>query len=392
MLEETLHRKFANYGNNNNSPGNKRILYLVDNFAEGGAANVVFHLISALDKNRFVPVLGCLDGVGLLGERLKKAGVTVEFLARRPGLDTGLFGRIIRLIRKEKIDLIHAHQYAAFFYGSLAALSTGFRNILFTEHGRIHPDFVRPKRVMVNKLVIPFIPPVVAVSRSVQNSLVCYEKIPRKRIKIVVNGIDLKRFQTKGVRKVIRENFGISQTESVIAIVARLCDYKNHENLIRSLAIAHQKNSHIKLLIVGDGPMREELETLTGNLGLKSKVIFTSVRQDIPDILNAVDMVALCSYYEGTSITILEAMAAGKPVIASRIAGNPDVVKDQKTGILVSPDDPKEIAGAVIRLAGSPDLRKEMGQAGYRRCLKYYTVERMAGEYQNLYSRILEKH
>ncbi len=125
-------------------------------------------------------------------------------------------------------------------------------------------------------------------------------------------------------------------------------------------------------------------------LGVKDKVIFTGVRHDIPDILHASDMVALCSYYEGTSITILEAMAARLPVIASRIAGNPDVVVDQETGILVSPDDPEEIAGAIIRMSGEDKLRDQMGQAGYRRCMKHYSVERMVEEYENLYDQILK--
>ena len=373
------------------SCGARRILFLVDDFSEGGAANVVFHLISALDRRRFVPVLGCLDGVGVLGERLRTAGVSVVFLDRRPGLDIGLFGRIIRLIRRERIDLVHAHQYTAFFYASLAALSTGFRNILFTEHGRIHPDFVRPKRVIVNKLVIPLIPPVVAVSRSVLQSLVCYEKIPEKRIRIIVNGIDPERLRKKRAGGAVRKVLGIAGHDSIVAIIARLCDYKNHENLIRALSIAHRQNPRITLLIVGDGPFREELQRLVSHLDLGDRVLFTGVREDVPDILDAADMVALCSYYEGTSITILEAMAAGKPVIASRIAGNPDVVVDQQTGILVSPDDPGDIAEAITRLAGSPALSRRMGLAGYRRCLDYYTVGRMASEYETVYNRILGK-
>lgn len=353
---------------------------------------MVFNLISGLDKSRFTPLLGCLDGVGVLGKQLEGAHVAVKHLSRQPGLDMGLFGRIVRLIRQEKIHLVHAHQYTAFFYASLAALSTGFRKILFTEHGRIYPDFVRPKRVAVNKLVIPLIPPVVAVSRSVSESLRRYEKIHPKRIKIVVNGIDPEKFRNKGSGKALREVLGIPRRDSIVAIIARLCDYKNHENLIRALSIAHRENPCITLLIVGDGPIREELETLTRCLDLGNKVIFTGVRQDIPDILHTADIAALCSYYEGTSITLLEAMAAGKPVIASRIAGNPDVVEDGKTGILVSPDDPEEIARAIIRLVNSPSLRDEMGNAGYQRCLKHYTLRRMVQEYETLYDQILGIH
>lgn len=368
----------------------KKILFVADDFSEGGAASVIFHLISGLDRDRFTPVLGCLDGVGELGEQLRSSGVRVEFLDRQPGLDKRLFKRIPDLMRKEKIDLVHAHGYTAFFYSALPALSIFFRKILFTEHGRMPPDFVRPKRVIVNKLVTPFIPDVVAVSRSVQDSLVRYEKISKKRIKIIVNGIDLMRFQKDGNKGSVRDELGIAPKEKVIAIIARLCDYKNHNNLIQSLAIANKKESRITLLIVGDGPMREELGILAERLGVKDKIIFTGVRHDIPDILDAVEMVALCSYYEGTSITILEAMAARLPVIASRIAGNPDVVMDQETGILVSPDDPDEIAEAIIRLSGSAELRSQMGQAGYRRCMKHYSVERMVEEYESLYDQILK--
>ncbi|MFQ5645467.1 MAG: glycosyltransferase [bacterium] len=359
-----------------------KILFIADDFSEGGAASVCHSLINALASDEIQPVAASLDGIGCLGEQLKKQGIPFYFLDRKPGLDYSLFFRIREIIRKERIEIVHLHQYTSFFYGSIGSLLAGNRRIIFTEHGREVPDLVRPKRVIVNKLVVPFIKEVIAVSQSVKKSLTELEKIPAERIRVLLNGIDTTPLDRKFDSIAKRKELGISEEAPVAAIVARLCDYKNHAKLFEAWKTVTEQLPEAVLLVIGGGPMESELKRLSESI---PGIAFTGVRHDVPELLAAVDIVTLCSFYEGTSITLLEAMAAAKAVVASRVAGNLEVVKEGETGLLVSPENPGEIASALLRLLKDRRLSIQMGQAGKKRQQELYSLEEMVSSYRKLY-------
>jgi glycosyltransferase involved in cell wall biosynthesis len=343
------------------------LLFVVDNFAQGGAATVVYSLIKRLDRRLFNPLLCCLDEVGDLGEELRADGVGVFWLERRPGIDWGVVDKLRRIIKQQAINLVHVHQYTAYFYGGLAAIGSGLKKLMFTEHGRHYPDQRKTKRVIINQLLLPFTARVIAVSPAVKQSLITYEGIPGRRIEIIFNGIDCRGFDLKVDVAAKKRELGIPAANLVCGMIARLGTEKDQATLIKAIPRVAQKYPHISLLLIGDGPKRGELEDLVRKLGVADRVIFTGSRRDIPQLLAVLDVVVLASFYEGTSITLLEAMAAAKPVVASRVGGNEVVVEDGVSGFLVPPADEDALAERLLQLLGDEGLRQRMGRSGRRR-------------------------
>jgi len=374
-----------------------KILFLVDDFSQGGAARVVETLIKGLSLDpcsrpgtSFRPLLACLDAVGEPGEDLRQQGVKVFYLRRRPGVDWGLIPRLAKLIRREDIALVHAHQYTAYFYGALAAILAGFVKVIFTEHGRHYPDRRKPLQVLLNKFIlIPCTAAVTAVSKAVKQSLVTYEGIPPERIRTLLNGIEVERFRLAGDNLKQRARLGCKPAELLIGMVARLGQEKDHITLLQAMPLVCRQTPSARLLIIGDGPKRKELEQLASSLDLGDQVIFTGKRQDIPELLAMLDLVVLSSFYEGTSVSLLEAMAAGKAVIASRIGGNPQVVVEGESGLLFKPGDSRELAQKMVYLLADVSLRKQMGEQGRKRAEELFSGSQMVKKYEGLYHEIL---
>ncbi len=369
------------------SPSN--VLFVVDDFAKGGAAVVVYNLIQRLDRSLFKPLLCCLDDTGVLGEELKASGVKVFYLNRQPGTDWGVIKTLRQIIKAENVDLIHAHQYTAFFYGGLAAISSLFKNLIFTEHGRHYPDQRNTKRVIVNKFMLPFTARIIAVSPAVKQSLITYEGMPGHRIEVIFNGIDCHKYNIFIDTANKKKELELSPTSLLCGMIARLGTEKDHATLIRAMSKITLKYPQARLLLIGDGPKKSELENLVRQSGLADKVIFTGSRRDIPELLAILDVAVLSTFYEGTSITLLEAMAAEKPVVASRVGGNPLVVEDGDNGFLVPPNNPEALADRLLQLFADESLRKKMGQAGRRHVQQQFSLNQMMANYEKLYQQIL---
>ncbi len=374
----------------------QKILFLVDDFSKGGAARVVETLIKglSLDPSRpgtsFQPLLACLDAGGEPGDSLRRQGVKVFYLQRRPGVDWGLILRLAKLIRREEVTLVHAHQYTAYFYGALAAILAGFIKVIFTEHGRHYPDKRKPLQVLLNKaILIPCTAAVTAVSGAVKQSVVPSEGIPPERIGILLNGIEVERFKLAADNLEQRAKLGCKLADPLIGMIARLGAEKDHVTLLQAMPAVCRQVPSARLLIIGDGPKRKGLEQLASSLSLGNQVIFTGKRRDIPALLAILDLVVLSSFYEGTSVTLLEAMAAGKAIIASRVGGNPQVVVEGESGFLFKPGDSQELAQKMVYLLGNAPLRKQMGEQGRKRVEELFSGSRMVKEYEGLYHEIL---
>jgi glycosyltransferase involved in cell wall biosynthesis len=369
--------------------GPHNLLFVVDNFAKGGAAVVVYNLIKNLNRAVFNPLLCCLDEVGALGEELKADGIKVFWLNRQPGTDWGIVNKLKGIIKQEAIDLVHAHQYTAYFYGGLAAITAGLKKLIFTEHGRHYPDQRKTKRVLINKLLLPFTARIVAVSPAVKQSLITYEGMPGRRIEVVFNGIDVQKFRVKLDVAAKKGELGIPAANLLCGMIARLGMEKDQATIIKAIPKVAQKYPHISVLLIGDGPKRSELEALARKLEVADKVIFTGNRRDIPQLLAILDVVLLSTFYEGTSITLLEAMAAAKPVVASRVGGNPAVLEDKVAGFLVPPVDPDALADSLLQLLEDAALRRKMGCCGLQIVKERFGLRQMVANYENMYNRLL---
>lgn len=370
-----------------NLPNDPRInvLHVVHTLNVGGAEKLVHDLSLAVDPARFRPVVACLDEGGALEESLTAAGVPVEIVGRAPGLRPDVVGRLAGICLRHKIHVIHAHQYTPFFYGLLAGRLAGWRPCLLTEHGRHYPDVRKPKRVAVNQLLWRLNGAAVAVSEFTRQALIENDGFPPHHVQVLYNGIDTTRFDGLPPRDAIRESLGVKPDTPVLGICARMSAEKNLPLLVESFARLRQVLPDAVLLMAGDGPARADVEQRRAALGLEDSVRLLGFRKDVPALVTAYDVFGLSSLTEGTSVTLLEAMYGRCPVVATAVGGNPEIVADGETGVLVPSEDVDAFSKALVDMFGDRDRAARMGVAGRARVKARFTFEGMVREYERLY-------
>ncbi len=367
---------------------NKRIkvLYIIPRFVTGGAERRVLNLMQHIDKDIFETVaLSFYPKCELVYEKeIKEKGFKVFFLNMRSRLDVKVVLGIHRVLKEYRPDIVHTSLYALFY--SIAPI------VLNKVPVRVHTisniakgDAPHPLVKISNWLSFRFFGVVpVSISKSVAQSV---KEFYGSNIQtpIIYNGVSIERFIEYSKKpKTITKNL-------VLICIARLAPEKNHKVLIESFHMALKEYADMELWLVGDGPLRSEIEKLVKEKGLESKVIFWGERSDIPWLLSQSDIFVLSSDYEGVSNAILEAMATAKPIVATAVGGTPEVVECSKTGVLVPPSDPKALSQAILKLAKDPELRKRMGEEGQRRAIEHFDIKQMVRQYEELYLSLLKK-
>jgi glycosyltransferase involved in cell wall biosynthesis len=355
----------------------------------GGAEVLAARLARGLSRSyRFVFI--CLDEPGTLGEELQADGFPVDVVGRRPGVDLRCSLRLSWLLRRRQVDLVHAHQYTPFFYGLIARLLFRRPPILFTEHGRTVPDYPRRKRILANGLLLERRDRVVGVGEAVRQALIHNEGIPGARVGVVYNGIDLILSRaSENRRDRARAVMGVPPQDFVVIQVARLDRLKDHATALRMLACVRRQRADVRLVLVGDGPERAQIEEMTRQLDLKAYVHLLGLRTDVAQLLPGADLLLLTSISEGIPLSVIEGMAAGLPIVATRVGGVPELVEDGVTGLLAPAGDAEALAERAVALAGDPELRGRLGKAGRRRALGQFSEARMQEEYRRLYDEML---
>ncbi|MEW6213669.1 MAG: glycosyltransferase [Nitrospirota bacterium] len=362
----------------------KKVVHVTFDMSIGGAEQVIYNLVENTDRDKYEVSIICLDHpIGTFGRQLQEKGYEIIACDRKPGFDLSVVRMIHNLIVQHNIDVLHCHQYTPYVYGLFGAAFTRAK-VIFTEHGRFYPDRRRFKRILLNPLLSCFTDYVTAISMATRNALIQYENFPRKNIKVIYNGIDDSRYMLPSEVD-LRQSLGINQDALILGTVARLDPIKNQKMMIKALGIIRSKHPNSCLLIVGDGPERENLESAALELGLSSHVLFTGFREDAHRFMKIMDIFLLTSFSEGTAMTLLEAMACGLPCIVTDVGGNPEIVKDQDTGFVVSSNDEKALSKVIDMLIENGDLRKKIGMAGRKRFEANFTVDKMVGAYQGMY-------
>jgi sugar transferase (PEP-CTERM/EpsH1 system associated) len=362
-----------------------RILHVTFNMGFGGTEQVIRQLVMHLPGEQFHNEILCIDGeVGEIGQRLAtEQGITIHALKRQPGLDWRLAISIRRLIRERGITIIHCHQYTPWFYGWLGSLGAGVRRV-FTEHGRFYPDRHRRKAWLVNKLMAATTDALVAISSATRDALVEYEFLPAAKIEVIYNGIEPLASDPEQARQ-LRAQLGIADDDLVLGTVSRLDPVKNQRMMLEAFSLFSASKAECWLLMVGDGPDRTMLEAFAGQLGIGERVIFTGFQSNPADYLNAMDIFLLSSHTEGTSMTVLEAMSLGKPCILTQVGGNPELVQDQVSGLLVPPQNPEAMATAMEKLANSQALSQRLGEQARAAFDRRFSARTMAENYIGCY-------
>jgi glycosyltransferase involved in cell wall biosynthesis len=371
------------------SPVQPVICQLLHGLPVGGAEVLAARLARQL-RGRLRFVFACLDEVGSLGEQLRAEGLPVHLLGRRPGVDWCCALRLARLLRQERVDLLHAHQYTPFFYGSAARLLSRRPSVLFTEHGRFYPDHPRRKRMVANRLLLERRDRVVGVGRAVRQALIDNEGLPPARVGVIYNGIDPDTFRNGIERRLaVRQEIGVGAGDFLLLQVARLVPQKDHLTSLRTIARVARKRPDARLVLAGDGPQLRLILEFVAARNLSDRVRVLGLRTDVPRLLAAADAVLLTSLSEGVPLTLLEAMAARLPVVATDVTGVGEVVVDGTTGLLAPAGDDEALAERVLRLAGDAELRRQLGRQGRERVEAQFSEAQMLAAYERLYREML---
>jgi glycosyltransferase involved in cell wall biosynthesis len=361
------------------------LLLVVTTLDVGGAEKCCVQLATGLDRERWQVEVCSVMRPGAMANPLRDAGIPVHSLdASRPWHAPLALVRLARLMRRTRPDVVHTFLFHANVLGRLAAQFAGRPRVVASI--RVAERRFRHHLVLEN-LTFRLSDRAACVSRGVARFVRrrCYE--PAGRLVVIPNGVDVTRAAESASA---RTRLGPGHDACVAIYVGRLDPQKGVDVLLRAVAVARTRAPHLTLLLVGAGPQRQALEQLAAELQLSTCVKFLGWRPDATELMQAADLLVLPSRWEGMPNVVLEAMAAGLPVVATRAEGTAELVRHRETGLLVAIDDVNELAGAIAETAGAPELRTSWGVRGQAIALNDFSVEQMVQQYQQVYASLLE--
>jgi len=370
------------------------IAHIVYRFDVGGLENGIVNLINHLPADRFGHVIICLTEYSEeFHRRIQAQPVPIFSLHKRDGQDLGLFWRLAALLRKLRPQVVHTRNLAALECQWIARWCRVPVRI-HGEHGWdvSELDGSNRKYLRLRRTVFPSVDQVVSLSRHTEQYLVRRVGLPQRKSMQIYNGVDTDKFHPgENNRK-----FALPEklhSRLVIGTVGRLSAVKNQALLLRAFAwlctTGDQQLPPLALVLIGDGPCSESLQQLADQLGVADRIWFAGSRNDIPQLLQCMDLFVLPSLAEGICNTLMEAMACGVPVVASDVGGNGEIVDHGHTGELVESDNEQALADAIKRLLAAPELRQRYCRQARKEMTEHFSLERMVTDYEQLYQRLL---
>ena len=374
-----------------------KLLHIVGNSSFGGAAKIILRLAEMAKAEGWEVDILTTDPVfqeAAIREGIGSIGLDVIRREIRPVWDLGGLFRLRSFLRREHYSVVHTHTSKGGFVGRLAARLAGVPVVVHTVHGfAFHEHSPIPVGVfysMLERVASRWCDRVVSVSEFhrqwAQELGICGPD----KILAIPNGIARQNLTASTSPAEIRQNLGVERQDLVILSMGRLAPDKGLEHLIEAASVLRRRGQRFRIVLAGDGPLREQLERLARDLDVSDHVTFLGYREDIPDLLAACDLVVLPSLREGLSIALLEAMAAGKPIVATNIGSNSSVARGADMALLVPTCDPQALCDAILRCGEDPELRTRLGSNARRRFETRYTEERMLNSYKRLYLDLVE--
>lgn len=366
-----------------------KILQIIPNFGYGGAERLTVNLMKYLDKEKYeVRAISMFDSLNTELEKiLENENIPVYYLGKKKGFDPRMFFRIDKIIKSFKPHIVHTHRYVL-RYALPSLLLHKVPVKVHTVHNIAEKEVDKVGK-LVHKIAFSFGVIPISISRLVSESLTSVYGV--KNIPLILNGIPVEYYQKANInREEWREKEGFQKEDFLFVNIARLAPQKNQALLIEAFAKGPARHDNSKLIIVGDGEERERLEEITKLHRLEEKVYFLGIRTDIPDILNASDVFVLSSDWEGNPLSVMEAMAAGKPVIATSVGGVPELIQNNITGILVPPKNVNAFSKAMLMLIENKDLCQKLGEKAKEVAEKEFDISVMVKKYEKLYESLLQ--
>ena len=367
-----------------------KVVHIVPMLSPGGAERVAVHIVRGLNRQRYEPFVISYTGrlACDLDRLLDEAGVEVRYLGKRPGFDYRMYSRVHCALKDFRPDIVHTHLHVL-RYALPSMLLLKQDSLLHTVHNlaerEIEPGLRWFQRYALHRGVVP-----VAVAEEVALSVERLYGIQRCRV--ISNGIPTDRYaQPQTPRKEWRAKEGFEDDDVLFVCVARFAPQKNHALLVKAFAQGPASNPNAHLVLVGEGALQDRLEEQAKDLGLARQVHFLGLRTDIPDVLGATDVFVLSSDYEGNPLSVMEAMAAGLPIVSTAAGGVPDLIESGKEGYLVQPADFQGLSDSMAALSRNREARHSLGLAAARRARKNYDVSMMVQAYEEVYESLADQ-
>ena len=363
--------------------GRIRVVELLATGTNGGAQEHLLNLVTRIDRERY-DVSVCALSTGSAIRKLERAGVEVCFVDASD--DAGRVEAVAAHLAAVRADVVHNHMFHAEVIGTQAAWRVAEAGLPRPYVvGTVHSSRIRDEmdRALL-RVLTPKMDHVIAVSSSIVRKLEDEGRVGAP-VTLIYNGIDLERYDHQLPCCTLREEYGLPPEGPMVGVVARLEAEKGHPTLLDAWPHVLAEFPTATLLIIGEGSRREALEAQVARLGIASSVIFTGRRDDVPAVTKALDVAVLPSYREAQGLTILEAMALSRPVVASNVGGIPEMISDGVTGLLVPPHEPLALADAVVRLLRDHPLADTLGRAGHDLVHERFCVQLMARAVETIY-------
>jgi glycosyltransferase involved in cell wall biosynthesis len=368
--------------------GPLRTMFVITCMPVGGAETLLVNLVRRFDRRRIQPELCCLKYFGPLGEVLAaEVPAFTGLLAHK--YDLAVLRRLTRLLAARAIDAVVTVGTGGdkMFWGRLAAWRAGVPVILSALHSTGLPDHVE----LPNRLLAPLTDAFIAVAQAHGRYLATHEGCPAHKVRVIANGVDTSRYRPLSPDASLRASLGLPAAAPVVGIVAALRPEKNHECFLRVAQRVQRQLPECRFLVIGDGQRRAPLESYARELGLAEAVHFLGTRQDVPELLALFDVFLLTSHMEANPVSILEALACGKPVVAPRVGSIAESVQHGKSGYLAPPADEAALTEYVLELLADPARANQMGRIGREHVVKHASLESMVEGYTGLIEEVYDR-
>lgn len=361
----------------------KNLVFIVQSLEFGGLEKMVVELANRLNRQKFNVFVCCLfdktknDLSPVLSDDVK-----VAYMKKKPGVSISLFTKIARYLRSVKADIVHTHSSTANLYGTFGALLAGKKLIFNTEHGGIY--FETKRKQVFNKILFRLNQKMVCVSNALADDLRMMGVSGKKMI-VIPNGFDLEKFTNSIGIEQKRRSLGLDPDDYIIGFVGRLAEVKNPFLLLHAITGLIRAIPELKVIIVGDGQLKKDITVFIEANNLKDYVFLTGFRTDIHEIMPILDCLVNPSVSESFGLSIIEAMAAKVPVIATRVGGVVEIIENHQNGILIESNNKEELMAAITDLYHNKIKAKKIGEQACRDVLLRYSLNKMVQRYENLY-------
>ena len=376
---------------NTNQNGDKKVniaFVLLSLSDTGGSERVVFDLVRKMDRTLFAIIIISFHD-GPLRKIYESIGVKVHIITKTIKYDLFFILKLKKVFIKESIEIVNPHHFTPVFFSFLASIGSNIK-FVYTEHSKWQLTQLGFINKLINKKILNSADAVVAISNQIESYLIDEIKIGGKNVHLITNGIDIDRYCCKKNKESSRKRFGIDSSDFVIGVVANLRPEKNHKFLISTFSAMSRKFLNLKLVLVGLDRMNGEIQKFAAESSAYDRILFLGMQKDIPDVLSTFDVFCLPSLYEGLPLSILEAMAAGIPVVGSDVMGINEVINNGQNGLLFPLGDAPMLSKALEYLIKDKDLRDKLCTSAKKYVNENYFLDDKVTEYQKLFFTLLK--